>query len=608
MKLLRVAIAIQLIFDINGITTNSQQSSHYRPYYETDPSQLSSQLVSIKTRKLKWTQDRQDNSSSPVTCGGIIDTNTMSNGTIVFQPNSDLRQSTSSCRWILKINPGQKIIGRFSEFSVGNDVDNCIGGDYLNIGARPYVISGQNTISSKKMQTMGNKEIEKYKSMKYCLGNSPSTEFQSIADEFTLELMFQHQNRNLQEQDISVNDIGEYKSNIVQEKGTKRISVKGTKNDKVHQRTEAGSFTFEYWLETNEATCGDKMQESQFLFKSQEYPSAIPNVTMSCGVTVNHDCENPVCQLRLDLLDFELAQPDLGDCNRDQFIIRGDEPLPVLCGKNSGQHLFVDVRGRKETDINVLTTPMYPKPVGNGGNDSSDQPAMDWMYELANDRKWNIRVTQIPCDCTERPDVPEMEPAPAGCLQHFRGIAGMVASFNYDGKIRNLEPCYAGIDNEINCNDTIFTGHLNNLDYTICIESETGYCGIAYTPEKEYAGGDLSWSGFQMDGTSYERRNPDLEFPPKFGEYQCKEDYIQIPRGHHAEDVGVRYPAERYCGVKFGNRVEGAVISHTRPMILRVKMDGQELESGVATNDRGFNLNFQQIPCSASKSDAINFT
>ena len=111
-----------------------------------------------------------------------------------------------------------------------------------------------------------------------------------------------------------------------------------------------------------------------------------------------------------------------------------------------------------------------------------------------------------------------------------------------------------------------------------------------------------------MDGTAYEQRHPDLDFPPMFGEAQCKQDYIQIPRGHHPADVGVRNPAERYCGVKFGNRVEGSVISHTRPMFVRVKMDGQENESGVAVNDRGFSLNYQQIPCSVSKADAINFT
>ena len=48
---------------------------------------------------------------------------------------------------------------------------------------------------------------------------------------------------------------------------------------------------------------------------------------------IDHECDFPVCQLRMDLLEFEIAHPDSGDCNRDQFIIRADEPLPVLCGK-----------------------------------------------------------------------------------------------------------------------------------------------------------------------------------------------------------------------------------------------------------------------------------
>jgi len=43
-----------------------------------------------------------------------------------------------------------------------------------------------------------------------------------------------------------------------------------------------------------------------------------------------------------------------GDCNNDQFIVRANEPLPVLCGNNSRQHLYVDVRGRKETNLNIL--------------------------------------------------------------------------------------------------------------------------------------------------------------------------------------------------------------------------------------------------------------
>ena len=611
-NVLQLAIALHWILDFH---ISSIQSSYNIYNHQVRKAHNLIRTSSInKNRKLRWLESRKDNSSSH-SCGGVIEVDSMTNGTIVFQPNSELRQSMKNCKWILKTKPGHKIVGKFTDFSVGSGANGCIGEDYLHIKARPYVVSGNiyGMKSSQDSQTMGNKEIEKYKSMKYCMANDPTNKnFQSISDEFTLEMTFQHQNRNLPAHDMSVNDIDEYKSSLVQDEemtSNALHQIQDMNHLTTQERSGSGSFTFMYWSETNEATCGDKIQESQFLFKSLDYPSAIPNTTMSCGVTVDHDCEKPVCQLRLDLLDFELAQPDLGDCNRDQFIVRADEPLPVLCGKNTGQHLFIDVRGRKETDLNLLTTPMYPKPVGrDGGQDSTEIHIMDWLYELTNDRKWNIKVTQIPCDCSERPDIPEMEPAPAGCLQHFRGIAGQVSSFNYEGRIRNLEPCYAGIDQEINCNDTIFTGHLNNLDYTICIAGETGYCGIAYTPQKEYDGGDLSWSGFQMDGTSYERRHPDLEFAPKFGESQCKEDYIQIPRGHHAEDIGTRYPAERYCGVKFGNRVEGAVISYTRPMIVRVKMDAQELESGVATNDRGFNLNYQQIPCTASKADAINFT
>ena len=43
----------------------------------------------------------------------------------------------------------------------------------------------------------------------------------------------------------------------------------------------------------------------------------------------------------------------------------------LVSGSNSGQHLFVDVRGRKETDLNILTSPLYPKTVGRNESDSS---------------------------------------------------------------------------------------------------------------------------------------------------------------------------------------------------------------------------------------------
>ena len=600
--------------------------------YPTGSDHKTSATLRRNNGKIRWSideklnrEDDADLSPSPSSsCGGVINANIKPNGTIAFQGDQNIIQSNQSCKWVIKAKPGQKIVGEFKDFSIGASTgSDCMGGDYIKIIASPYVGKGENINEMQQTHLPKEKDIEKYKSMRYCMGNPPNQKYYSIGDMFTLELTFQHQNRNLQlQQDVSVDDMNQYKSNIIldlEEEGheKKEEEEEISRSKSIEERADdSGSFTFHYWLETNTATCGDQAQESQFLFHSLNYPSAIPNVTSNCGLKIEHDCASPVCQLRLDLLEFELSQPDSGDCNRDQFIMRADEPLPVLCGKNTKQHLFIDVRGRKETDINVLTTPLYPRPVGrssaadeNSGGSSETEDIMDWLYELTMERKWKIRVTQIPCDCHDRQNVPEMEPAPAGCLQHYRGIVGAISSFNYDGIIRNLEPCHAGINNEINCNETIFTGHLNNLDYTICIAGETGYCGVAYTPKKEFdVGSGLLSSGFQMDGTANERRHPDLEFPPKFGESQCKEDYIQIPRGHHPEDVGVRYPSERYCGVKFGNRVEGSVISNARPMIVRVKMDEQENGSGVAINDRGFSLNYQQIPCTASKADAVNFT
>ena len=44
--------------------------------------------------------------------------------------------------------------------------------------------------------------------------------------------------------------------------------------------------------------------------------------------------------------------------------------------------------------------------------------------------------------------------------------------------MRNYEPCWNGT--EAACGAALHTGHLNNLDYTACVQSEPGYCGISY--------------------------------------------------------------------------------------------------------------------------------
>ena len=238
---------------------------------------------------------------------------------------------------------------------------------------------------------------------------------------------------------------------------------KGSRESLKHSSDEKRCINYTYFL--GHVTCGEVSFGSEFEFTYMEFPAAVPNETQHCSIQVSHDCETPICQMRLDLTEFELASPVAGNCEQDQFIIRANEPLPILCGRNTGQHLYVDVRGRKLTDLSIITDALKAKPVGYF-NEDTQMLETEWKSELDRERKWRIKVTQIPCDCRDRED-PDMKLAPAGCLQFHQGIRGKMQSFNFDGSIRNLEPCYNGSETE--CGQELFTGHLNNMDYTICI-------------------------------------------------------------------------------------------------------------------------------------------
>ena len=69
----------------------------------------------------------------------------------------------------------------------------------------------------------------------------------------------------------------------------------------------------------------------------------------------------------------------------------------------------------------------------------------------------------------------------------------------------------------------------------------------------------------------------------------------------------MKWSNERYCGHRFGNRLPGPVVSHSRPFIFRVKTDATEPFTGTALSNRGFNLEYKQIPCSLSALDSVSF-
>lgn len=74
-----------------------------------------------------------------------------------------------------------------------------------------------------------------------------------------------------------------------------------------------------------------------------------------------------------------LAQPNVnGSCTTDAFIVTGAaSAVPVICGENTGQHMYFDFND----DANIVLT------VSTSGSTS---------------RGWNIKVAQINCACPTR--------------------------------------------------------------------------------------------------------------------------------------------------------------------------------------------------------------
>lgn len=86
-------------------------------------------------------------------------------------------------------------------------------------------------------------------------------------------------------------------------------------------------------------------------------------------------------QIRIDFLSFSLAQPNAnGTCNTDaMYVIGGASQVPVICGENSGQHIYVDFNG--DSDIQII---------------------IDTNSGVSFARSWNLKISQIGCDCPTR--------------------------------------------------------------------------------------------------------------------------------------------------------------------------------------------------------------
>ncbi|KAG5898248.1 hypothetical protein JTB14_029626 [Gonioctena quinquepunctata] len=293
-----------------------------------------------------------------------------------------------------------------------------------------------------------------------------------------------------------------------------------------------------------QGSCGESSSNNNTYFLNSNYPST--DITASQCIFTVTPISTSICQVRLDLLNFVLSQPDgNGNCIYDSMIISGaTSSAPVLCGDNSGQHMYLTVDGTNSIQIIISTS-----------------------SSVTLGRSWNIKVTQIACDC------PTL--APVGCLQYYTDLSGTATSFNYGTGLNGNLLTFT------NGTSVAGTRQIANENYGICVGMSPGYCSIQWSQGSD----DISFT-VSLD-TAAVAVTTGLPADGFVGE-NCTTDFVVVPNSYYSNGTAVA--GDRFCGNAFPT-----IVTQSKPFVLTVVTD--ENENSDAAN-RGFSLSFTQTACS----------
>ncbi|XP_017486883.1 PREDICTED: uncharacterized protein LOC108375295, partial [Rhagoletis zephyria] len=195
----------------------------------------------------------------------------------------------------------------------------------------------------------------------------------------------------------------------------------------------------------------------------------------------------------------------------------------------TGQHIYLDVDPEKTDDPLLLIV-----------NTANQQEY---------NRKWSVRIRQIPCKSQWR--------APPGCLQYYPAANGNVESFNY--RTTNLPvtttstvpPIGGGIGPGVNPLATeVAANYLNNLNYGVCIGRLPRMCAIKWQAiEFDFGGVSTSTPGTSTPGDQcVSKAGGGTGLVPD-------SDFVLIPFGTDQTKAGY---VERYCGQKLSSNPLGS--------------------------------------------------
>merc|ERR1711915_68117 len=162
--------------------------------------------------------------------------------------------------------------------------------------------------------------------------------------------------------------------------------------------------------------CGMAGYGSVVYFQNPKFPS-LEKDDIACKIQIY--ARPGVTQIRVDFLDFEFPRPNVktGRCDlqNSMKIIAPSHPNGILgglknqglCGRNTGQHLYIPVKPHDKIEIFVTV-------LANNKDESA--------------YKWNLKFTQI----SAHGELTASLAAPYGCLQYFTESFGSFSSFNFD--------------------------------------------------------------------------------------------------------------------------------------------------------------------------------
>merc|ERR1711971_141712 len=300
-------------------------------------------------------------------------------------------------------------------------------------------------------------------------------------------------------------------------------------------------------------------------------------------------CNSNICQIRLDFSALVITGPSTAStsialnlagrlaktgiavasttqCLTDTFSITNQNTVPVICGTNSGFHVYFDA----SDSCNSLDFQLGNNAIG---------------VSAAATRSWSIKVTQYACDYENK--------APSGCTQWHFGSSGTnyVQTFNYQ----------AGAGR-----------HLANQQQVICIRRESGNCWVCWSAD---ATTDVGISRKPMTiagvvaGTMCCQYGTDGKKIATVG-FDC----LVIPGASKPAD-GAAVPP-KLCGTAFGlvSGPEAAadiaiaanivtICSQSRPFRISFHSDGYETAAAGDPMDessggnKGFKLRYYQLSC-----------